>query len=212
MPTPSPSTQQFGRVRGFKHTRTHAHTHTHTQRKRTLCHTGALETSRLCVRPQPPMTAKTNTTAAARPKQEDALLDCSSKAVTTSWTWSDHTRRHTHTYTHTHTRVCRADNPLREVVFFRRVSSGNRAQTIKTPLILLSPPLEGHAGPLSPLDSFLPMYQYIMLYFRSYRMTKCTPRTPRTLINNPNIFFFLSLLRAQLSMSSFIHTVFTSFT
>lgn len=42
----------------------------------------------------------------------------------------------------------------------------------------------------SPDLLFLPMYQHIMLYFRPYRTTKCTPCTPRTLINNPNIFFF----------------------
>lgn len=44
----------------------------------------------------------------------------------------------------------------------------------------------------SPDLLFLPMYQHIMLYFRPYRTTKCTPCAPRTLINNPNIFFFCS--------------------
>lgn len=54
-------------------------THTHTHRKRTLCDTGTVEALWLGVRPQPLTTAKTNTTAAARPKQDDALLNCSSK-------------------------------------------------------------------------------------------------------------------------------------
>lgn len=52
---------------------------TQTHRKHTLRDIGTLETLQLCNLPKPQMTAKTNTTAAASTKQEDALLDCSSK-------------------------------------------------------------------------------------------------------------------------------------
>lgn len=75
-------------------------TPTHTHRKQTLCDMGTLEASWLSVRPQPLMTAKINTTAAARPKQDDALLNCSSKLqpLTGLGQMDGHTRQQTLTH------------------------------------------------------------------------------------------------------------------
>ena len=110
MPTPSPATAQQLDKSGLKLTHTltqKAHTHTHTMWHR---HTGNLAALR------PSSTSddcqdKHNSSCEAQTR--GCIIRPLFKAVTTSWTWSDHTRQHTHTHAQA------TDNPVSEVVFLR---------------------------------------------------------------------------------------------